>query len=249
MTVGADGSMSAVRALDLAADEAARRGAAVRVVYAVPDLDEAPPILAAAVSRVHDRHPGLPVETRAVPGGAVDALARESDGAELTVVGVRGPGRVGGLLFGSVGLRLATRLDGPLLVARGDRPCGDRPHDARLPVLLVPGGDTGAAAAAFAAAEARRRGVPLRAPRPGAVGVPRLVPVQAAYEAAGSTGHGTRTGQGVSARTLIEATREAAFVVVGLRRLAGRPGPHPGSCAHLLLHRSHCPVALVPERP
>ncbi|WP_416966007.1 universal stress protein, partial [Streptomyces sp. Agncl-13] len=42
--VGVDGSLVSVRALDRAADEAARRGLALGVVYAVPDSDEAGPV-------------------------------------------------------------------------------------------------------------------------------------------------------------------------------------------------------------
>ncbi|MGC0336771.1 hypothetical protein RKD20_001805 [Streptomyces sp. SLBN-8D4] len=71
VTVGVDGSLVAVRALDWAAEEAVRRGTALRIVYAVADRDEAGPILASAAARVHERHPGLPVETRAAEGGAV----------------------------------------------------------------------------------------------------------------------------------------------------------------------------------
>ncbi|WP_178970216.1 universal stress protein, partial [Streptomyces acidiscabies] len=41
VVVGVDGSPGAVRALDRAAEEAVRRGTALRVVYAVRDRDEA----------------------------------------------------------------------------------------------------------------------------------------------------------------------------------------------------------------
>src|SRR3954468_9888827 len=96
VVAGVDGSLVAVRALDWAADEAARRGAELRVVYAVPDRDEAGPILASAVARVHERHPALPVVTRTALGNAVRALQQESEGAALTVVGTRGFGAVSG---------------------------------------------------------------------------------------------------------------------------------------------------------
>ncbi|MYT03782.1 universal stress protein [Streptomyces sp. SID5470] len=51
VVAGVDGSLASTRALDLAADEAAHRGTALRVVYAVPDRDEAGPVLASAASR------------------------------------------------------------------------------------------------------------------------------------------------------------------------------------------------------
>lgn len=156
---GVDGSPVAVRALDSAADEAARRGAALHLVYAVPDRDEAGTVLASAASRVRKRHPGLPVVASAAAGGAVRAPARESGGAALTVVGTRGPGGLTGLLLGSVSRRLAAHVHGPLPVVRGDHPCGDNGE-----VLLGPADDTDADVAAHAFQEAERRGARLRVP-------------------------------------------------------------------------------------
>ncbi|NUP40414.1 MAG: universal stress protein, partial [Streptomyces sp.] len=125
VAVGVDGTLTAVRALDWAAQEAVRRHAALRVVHAVRDQDEAGPILASAAARIHSHHPGLQVETASRVGGAAEALVRESDGAALTVVGNRGLGGVTGLLFGSVSLRLAAQIRSPLLVVRGDHRCDD----------------------------------------------------------------------------------------------------------------------------
>src|SRR3954470_1232933 len=102
VVVGVDGAVISVRALDRAAEDAVRRGAALRVVYAVSDLDEAGPVLASAAARARARHPGLRVVTRAVRGGPVQALTRESRDAALTVVGTRGLGGVAGLVLGSV---------------------------------------------------------------------------------------------------------------------------------------------------
>ncbi|XES01250.1 universal stress protein [Streptomyces sp. S1D4-11] len=94
VTVGVDGTLIAVRALDRAAEEAVLRGALLDIVYAVPDLDEAGPVLASAAARVRERHPGLPVTASAFEGGPVQALAQHGRGAELTVVGSRGLGGV-----------------------------------------------------------------------------------------------------------------------------------------------------------
>ncbi len=58
--------------------EAVRRGAALHVVYAVPDRDEAGPVLV--------------LVTKVAEDGAVRALVRESERAALTVVGTRGLG-------------------------------------------------------------------------------------------------------------------------------------------------------------
>jgi nucleotide-binding universal stress UspA family protein len=269
VAVGVDGSLVAVRALDRAAAEAARRGTALRVVYAVADRDEAGPVLASAASRVHERHHGLPVETRAVEAGAVRALVRESESAVLTVVGTRGLGGVTGLLAGAVSQRLAAHTHGPLLVVRGDHPC-DNGRD----VLLGLESNADADAAAYAFQEAERRGTrlhvlhsathrhttsalpsPVPATGPGRqrrsgndraeeavarFGIARLREAHPDVDVDSLT---VRTGP---AHALLAATREAGVVIIGAHRRAGRVGPQLGAVAHVLLHHSHCPVVLVP---
>ncbi|MEU4874479.1 universal stress protein [Streptomyces sp. NPDC021608] len=281
ITVGVDGSVISVRALDRAAEEAVRHGVALRVLYAVPDRDEAAPVLRSAASRTRRRHPGLPVETVAVEGGAVHALARESESADLTVVGRRGSGPLTGTAFGSVATRLAALVRGPLLVVRGDRPC-----DLGRDVLLGLADDTDAEAAAYAFQEAERRGATLRvvrsrSPRRGTLHGPSLEPAHSTGRTGqerparegerGGDGKGvggravpryplTRLGEGhpdvvVDTRTdrtdpadvLLEATREAAVAVIGVRRRTSVFGPRLGPVAHLLLQRSHCPLVLVPH--
>ncbi|MGC0400480.1 nucleotide-binding universal stress UspA family protein [Streptomyces sp. SAI-126] len=269
VVVGVDGSLVAVRALDWAAEEAVRRGGGLRIVYAVADRDEAGPVLASAAARVHERRPGLPVETRAVEDGAVRALARESEDAVLTVVGTRGFGGVSGLLAGSVSWRLAAHVHGPLLVARGDHPC-----DEEREVLLGLESDADEAAAAYAFQEAARRGARLRvvhsathrhttpelpslvaATSPGQErqtradlaeeAVPRfsIARLTEEYREVVVDSRTVRTGP---AHALLAGTREAGVVVIGTRRRAGRLGPPVGPVAHVLLQHSHCPVVLVP---
>ncbi|WP_206341028.1 universal stress protein [Streptomyces ureilyticus] len=269
VAVGVDGSLVAVRALDRAADEAGRRGAALHVVYAVPDSDEAGPILASAASRVRERHPGLPVVASAAEGGAVGALARESEGAALTVVGARGLGGLTGLLLGSVSRRLAAHAHGPLLVVRGDHACGDGGD-----VLLGLADDSDADVAAYAFQEAERRGarlcvlhswthrhvtpelpslVPATSPGQRQLAqqerteeaVPRFVMARL-REQHPEVGVETRTVRTDPAQALLEATHEAAVVVIGAHRRTSRLGPQLGPVAHTLVHRSHCPVIVVP---
>ncbi|MGQ4431327.1 MULTISPECIES: universal stress protein [unclassified Streptomyces] len=270
VVVGVDGSLISVRALDWAADEAARRGVELRVVYAVPDCDESGPILESAVTRLTARHPELPVVAWGAEGGAVRTLVRESEGADLTVVGTRGMGGVAGLLFGSVSLRLAAQVHSPLLVVRGDHRCDDG-----RPVLLGLEGDGDENAALYAFQEAERRGVPLLvlhswthrhvtpelpsllpAMSPGQEqlvqrgraaenSVPRfsLARLSERHPAVRVESRTVRTGP---AHALVEATRDCAVVVVGAHHRTHRFGPRPGPVAHALLHRSHCPVAVVP---
>lgn len=268
--VGVDGSLNSVRALDWAEAEAIRHGTGLRVLYAVPDRDEAAPVLRYAVSRTHARHPELLVETVAAEGGAVRALARESADAALTVVGTRGLGALTGLAFGSVSLRLAALTQGPLLVVRGDHA-----YDDRRDVLLGLADDTDAAAAEYAFQEAERRGVNLRvlhswshrhvtpelpslvpARSPGQErlsrearaeeAVPRyaLTRLQDRYPGVTVENH---TVSAAPADELLAATQEAAVVVIGAHRRTNVLGPRPGPVAHTLLHRAHCAVVVVPH--
>lgn len=270
VVVGVDGSLVSTRALDLAADEATRREAALHVVYAVPDRDEAGPVLASAASRVHERHPAVKVVPTAVEGDAARALTRESADAALTVVGTRGLGGVAGLVLGSVSLRLATHTRGPLLVVRGDRPHDDDRRD----VLLGLESDTDVEAAIYALQEAERRGArlqvlhswmhrhtppelpsPIPATSPGQTrlalhsraeeAVPRFAMAEIREQHPGVEVE-SRTVRTAPAHALVEATREAAVVVIGSHRTDSPLGAHRGSVAHALLHRSHCPVLVVP---
>lgn len=84
IVVGVDGSLTSVRALDWAAAEAVRHGGALRVLYAVPDRDEATPVLAYAASRTRERRhitPELPSLT-AVHSPGQERMARESRAEE-----------------------------------------------------------------------------------------------------------------------------------------------------------------------
>ncbi|MFJ1608608.1 universal stress protein [Streptomyces sp. NPDC088253] len=258
VTVGVDGSLVAVQALDRASEEALLRGAVLDIVYAVPDLDEAGPILASAVSRVCDRHPGLPVTARAVEGGPVQALVRHGREAELTVVGTCGLGSVAGLLFRSVSLRLAAHTYGPLLIVRGDRRTTSRGE-----VLLGLESNTDADAAVFAFAEVARRGARLRVldARPRHHLAPELPSPAHAREvendgarhvrlAVAGPGQqhegGARAFRNGPATELLEATREAAVVVVGACREPHRLGRQLSTVTHAVLNHSHCPVVVVP---
>ncbi|WP_240957383.1 universal stress protein [Streptomyces chilikensis] len=123
VVVGMDGSLVAVRALnwgalDWGAEEAVRRGTALRIVYAVAERDEEGQFWPRPPSGSTNATPVLLVETSAMEGGAVATLAAGSEGVAVTVVGTRGLGSVTGLLAGSVSRRLAARVH-PSVVARG----------------------------------------------------------------------------------------------------------------------------------
>lgn len=242
VTVGVDGSLTAVRALDRAAEEAALRGAVLAIVYAVPDVDIAGPVLASAVLRVRRRCPGLPVTAIAVAGHPVRALERHARHAELTVVGSRVRGPLAGLLIGSVSRRLAARIRGPLLIVRGDQEI----HGGE--VVLWPSKGTGADAAAFAFAEAERRSTPVRVlngdDSGGAGRVSGRRPVPVRDDGASRPDPQARGSAHRSGRVLLEATHGAGLVVVSARGHRGLPAD---PATRILLRRSHCPVVIVPD--
>ena len=137
IVVGTDGSEHAQRALDWAAEEAALRGASVRVVTAwhvpamvyaggyapmvAPSVDEAgkqaaDEIVEAAAEKL--RESGVEVETSVCHAQAADALIEEAESADLLVVGSRGHGGFTGLLLGSVGQQCAHHAACPVVIVR-----------------------------------------------------------------------------------------------------------------------------------
>lgn len=175
VVVGIDGSQSALEAARWAAEEAARRGASVRLVSAFGWVDE--PLmghpgmgprrreimldqvrrgLAAAEAAVVAQAPGVGVGSEVVVGFPIAVLVGESRRAELVVVGDRGLSRVGGLLLGSVAQGLASHGGCPVAVVRGAS------GSASAPVVVgIDGSPVSEAALAFAYEEAALRGAPL----------------------------------------------------------------------------------------
>ncbi|GGQ76583.1 universal stress protein [Kitasatospora griseola] len=167
---GTDGSAESTAAAHWAADEALRRGLALRLVHAwtwEDDLHADPSqpasvrtlaerMLADTAKQVRDAHPGLELHTGLLTGGepAADLVAAAAD-AELLAVGSLGLGRFEGLLVGSIGLDVAARCEVPVVLVRAAQP---KPGEA--PGEVVVGIDTRAPADAvvdfaFRAAEAR----------------------------------------------------------------------------------------------
>ncbi|QXE35032.1 universal stress protein [Streptomyces sp. GMY02] len=259
VVVGTDGSIISTRAQDAAAEEAARRSVPLEIVYAVPDLDAAGPVLATAAARVRAHHPGLTVRLAAVDADPAEALARKGSRAALTVVGTRALGGLAALASRSVARRLMERIHCPLLVVGA----GHLPyHTAAGDVLLAIETDADAEATVYADEEAVRRGTrvrfvhtplyrlpvppgpcpPAALRAPGGAGLPTgtAAPTR---EAAGQP---DRTAPRLSLDELIAATAEAGVVVIAHHRHGGGGVRHEQT-AHALLHRSRCPVLVVPS--
>jgi nucleotide-binding universal stress UspA family protein len=167
--VGIDGSVPSLAAASWAADEAARRGLALRLVHAYtvpimgspaygvpPDLSEGLRLagqeaLDSALAKIAEAHPDLQVSTKLVNADPRPALVEASAGAALTVVGTRGGGRIPEVVLGSVALHVASHGRSPVAVITPN------PVPATGTVLLgVDGLGTSEAAVAFAFEEADR---------------------------------------------------------------------------------------------
>ncbi|WP_214404355.1 universal stress protein [Pseudonocardia lacus] len=223
--------------------------------------------LAAAVAAARAADPDLRVEDELRLGLPVGVLAEEAHRAQLLVVGSRGLGGLAGLLVGSVAVGLAGRAACPVVVVRGEHPetGADRPV-----VVGVDGTPTSEAAIAFAYEAAAARGAPLIALRtwvaaeyaPGLAPLVEWDPIAAAEEeilAERLAGWAEKypdvrvrrlVGRDGAARALVDLSADAQLVVVGSRGRGALVGMLLGSVSHAVLHRSHCPVAVVrPETP
>ncbi|MDG4801504.1 universal stress protein [Micromonospora sp. WMMD980] len=141
VVVGVDGSEAAAYAVELAADEAARRDVELVLTHVrapergAPEVAaeattaeraEAAELLGVAAERVRAEHPGLRVTERAVVAASPETALREASGeASLVVVGSRGRGGFAGLLLGSVSQALVQHAHCPVLIAHRPEPADD----------------------------------------------------------------------------------------------------------------------------
>jgi nucleotide-binding universal stress UspA family protein len=141
VVVGVDDSLPSQRALEVAADIAARSGARLHVVrvghlispegwaYAESEkggtrhsrsvTEEAQQTLDNARERVHRAHPDLRLETEVLYGDPGDVLTDLGATAGLIAVGSRGRGGFSGLLLGSVSHKVIHRAECPVMVVSG----------------------------------------------------------------------------------------------------------------------------------
>jgi nucleotide-binding universal stress UspA family protein len=174
VVVGVDAAESNVSALRWAADQAARSGSSLRLVYVInkslldspyysqSDLDRfVTTLMSRARAVAGEEHPDLEVHSDVVRGFPRSQLVETSQGASMLVVGRRGRGTFGELLLGSVAMSVATHARVPTAVI---------PHvwdqKAFSSDPLVIGVDENGAsdeALAFAFEMARQRDVPLHA--------------------------------------------------------------------------------------
>ncbi len=273
VVVGFDGSPSSVAAVDWAAEEAAARGSALRVVTcsAVPASVDFYAVgtrqaqsLSDVVSTVRGRHPDLVVEQATTHLDPRDALIDEAADADLLVVGSSESGMAKAWLLGSVPRTAARRSPCPVIVVRGEWQ-----QPPRRIVIGVDSSSAAAAAVEWASAEANRHGAEILVvhawQRPGDAGqsvrardLARAdaqcildLAVNRCRERSGGLVRGELV-QGSAAAALIEASVDADLLAVGSRGRSGFRTMLFGSVALSVSEHAACPVAVshpcIPNR-
>jgi nucleotide-binding universal stress UspA family protein len=155
VVVGVDDSPSAWHAAQWATDEAARRGARLTVVHALPvhGGPAAPPQwLDRLLADLRQRGPAE-IDVQVQRGAPAPLLLDSAQRARLVVVGGWGADAYPGMLAGSVAIALVTHASCPVAVVRGGTPEAAPPREGPV-VVGVDGSPTSdaALAAAFAIA-------------------------------------------------------------------------------------------------
>jgi nucleotide-binding universal stress UspA family protein len=160
VVVGVDGSPESRVALRFALEDAARRGALLRVVTAyvspeywaaayglsaLPTVEEVvgehEAVAREAVDAVVADEPALadvPVEVVASPGPPARALIDQARGAELLVLGHRGRGGFASALLGSVGLQCVLHALCPVTIVRPEREPAEAPRVDNADPVFAP---------------------------------------------------------------------------------------------------------------
>jgi nucleotide-binding universal stress UspA family protein len=253
VVVGVDGSESAWRALDLAAEEAAARPSPLVVVHVRGDGSDAFGLLQVAATRALAEHPGLAVSTSPRAGEPAAVLVEWSQDACLLVVGhSRDPG-FPARPAGPVATSVAAKAACPVIVHRPVDPDGDTTKPR--PVLLGVDGDTGGEPAVeFAFEEAALRGTsllalhvrPWKAPEPGEAPFDAVNAWSDKYPEV-SVRRSVRIDR-LAVPTLVMFSRDAQLLVVGAGRHVGEPTRRVrGLVTRAMVDLAGCPVAVVPH--
>jgi nucleotide-binding universal stress UspA family protein len=259
VVAGIDGSPSSVAAAQYAADWAERSGQDLHLVHGSPHGEPGDDILRRVADCLTERHPGLSVVCREMPGAGSAVLVTESGTADLTVVGSRGGGSIPTATLGATATIVAAHADGPVVIAR---PPATLPGPD-LPVLVgVDGSDDSVTALDFAFDIAQRTGAQVvamhvwwagpvatdadvhhRSETAGAVLSEALEPWRTKFPDVRLAETLVRSGN--VAEELVDESADAGLVVVGTRGHGGFAGLLLGSVSLSVAQHAHCPVAIV----
>ncbi|MGR6918210.1 universal stress protein [[Actinomadura] parvosata] len=263
IVVGIDGSRTACPALGWAADDAARRGLPLRIVHVrepwkaehalSTSTDEecttvrCDRMLAGAAERARALAPETPISTALVTGAVLERLKDESERAETLVVAAPGPvalGLAGHTSCPLVVVRTFVRGGGGEVVAGYD---GSSCADLALEYALT---QASARHATLRVLHGDR--YPIMTPHPvgyGPLPVDETPELRLRLDAWRERHPGARLAESVvrdhPVSALARASRAAELVVVGSRGIGGLTGLVLGSVSHGVLHRAHCPVAVI----
>jgi nucleotide-binding universal stress UspA family protein len=272
--VAYDGSPDAETALHWAAATAAREGRPLRALMVV-DADAIPlaavPVVTKHWHELRDRAEVTLKEVdlddasvEVIGGGAVVPLLLEAaEDAAMIVVGSRGHGHAAGVLTGSVSSHVSRHAPCPVVVVRA----AEDPDSTKI-VVGIDGSPDSRAALEFACQRAEISGevvVALHAWR-----VATILPVDEHGDVPSSIAEkiddkelllaesvaGVRAAhpdvvviqETIPVRpgdALVDASTTASLVVTGSRGRGHFLGLLLGSVSHEVLHRAHCPVAIV----
>ncbi|MER7877591.1 universal stress protein [Streptomyces solisilvae] len=225
-------------------------------------------------ARLRRDHPDLRIVHEQVAREPVPSLLAAAESSELLVLGSRGLSRVTGILVGSVALSVVARAELPVVLVRagaadedehrtGSAATASRPRAHGDVVLGLDLRRPAAEVLEFAFGAAARQTVALRVIHAWSP------PSASGYTAPFDTGRSAQVASeltdvlrpwrtkfpgvevsqrivaGRPAEHLVDASADAALVVVGRFTRGPRTGPRIGPVTHSVLHRSPAPVAVI----
>ncbi|MGA3488973.1 universal stress protein [Micromonosporaceae bacterium DT55] len=224
--------------------------------------NQAERVVAEAVEEARKVAGDIEVTGAVVDGAPTPVMLQEAHEAGLIVLGNRGLGGFAGLLLGSTSAQVAAHATCPVLVVRGEL-------RTEGPIVVgVDGSELSNLAIGFAMAEADHRDAEVIAVHawlnPTPVGPGDMLPL--VYDVDALRAEEERVlaeamagwrerypdvrvtqqlARAAAPRALIEASKQAQLLVVGARGRGGLTGMLLGSVSNTVLHKAHCPVAIL----
>ncbi|MCX4672378.1 universal stress protein [Streptomyces sp. NBC_01381] len=226
-------------------------------------------IIDLAAERAGRRNAAVKISTEVLAEDTEIALLRETRNATALVTGSRGRGPLAGLLLGSVSLAMASRALCPVIVVRGRAAGRNGEHGRIVLGVGDTTTSVAAVRFAFREAEARHCTLHAvrawRCPAHETTDHPLIAEEPARYHRdhawsmledtlrVPASDHPSvyvrhSVVEGPAHKVLADLTAAADLLVLGARRRHDHAGLQLGRVAHALLHHADCPVAVVPQR-
>jgi nucleotide-binding universal stress UspA family protein len=186
------------------------------------------------------------VRVRVWPGRDPGRLIADAQDASMIVVGSAGMLTMSSLAGGSAAMAVAGHAKVPVVVVRPGLPDAEPGPSAFRVVVGTDGTAISKAAVEFAFAEAQAHGCGVTIVH--AIDDENQRADAEAMLASLAVGHRdvrTVIAPAVASRALIDESAGARMVVVGSRGQGGLAGLLRGSVSQAVIHRAHCPVAVV----